>query len=363
MSSIDLLRRTATTVVAVTGALLLIAGCSSSGSSESSSSPSEAAVASSAVAPSEAASDVATNAAATDCPAAGTTIAYTPITGELDWFSAIEGELQARADACGVELLKFDPAGDAAKQADGIETFITSGAKAIGISAVDSDAIKSAVADAKAKGIYIVQHVSAVPDFDANVGVPEADFGRMIGEVGGEWIVATKPDETEYQVAILNADSLGEGLLTRKQGLIYGLESALGGKPYKIVSDVEAYAEDKALDATASILSANPEVDLILTVNDAGALGALAAIESAGLTPNVDVATVGSLTQRGLEAVIAGKMPGGITVPGPPHGDALADVMFGLLTGTLKAGADVQVPPTQVRTAEEAQAAIDAGGL
>lgn len=306
-----------------------------------------------------------TSAAVAGCPKSGTVIAYTPISGEHAWFTAITDRLRERAKACGVKLMTFDPAGDAAKQAAGIENLITSGAKAIAISAVDAKAIGVVVAQAKKKGIFIIQHVSEVPAFDANVGVPEPDFGRLIGDIGGKWLLKTKPGNTNYQVAILNADSLGAGLLLRKQGLIDGLKSALGGAKFTIVSDVEAYAQDKALDATAAILAVHPKLDLVLCVNDAGALGAMAAFLSAGLIPSKDVASVGSLTKLGLEAVIAGKMPGGITVPGVPHGDALANVMFGLLNGKIKPGtpaSNVLVPPTQIMTVQEAKNALKLEG-
>lgn len=295
------------------------------------------------------------------CPEEGTKVAYVPYTASDEWFKTITNRIEERAKECGVEFSTFDPAGDGAAQADGIDNLLTSGVDAITISAIDADAIRPAIERALDDGVKIVQHVaSPIEGADVNVGVPEPEFGQMIGEVGGEWLLETKPDEDTYQVAILNADSLGEGLLDRKQGLIDGLESALGDMSYEIVSDTEAFAEDSALDAATTVLTAHPDLDLILCVNDVGALGAVAAIESAGLKPAVDVAAIGSLTQRGLEAVVAGKMPGGITVPGAPHGDAIADAMFGLLTGDVKSGEDVLVPPTRISSAEEAQAALDA---
>lgn len=366
MSSIRLLRRGAASCVAVAGALLLVAGCSGSSGSESPSASSEPVVASSA-APSTMASEAATEASSEAvaggiaCPEAGTKVAYVPYTASDEWFSTITTRIQERADECGVEFMTFDPAGDAAAQADGLDNLFTSGVQAVTISAIDATAISQAVERAKGDGIFIVQHVaSPIAGADGNVGVPEPEFGQMIGTIGGDWLLETKPDNESYKVAILNADSLGAGLLDRKQGLIDGLEAALGGKPYEIVADVEAFAEDTALDATSTILTANPDTDLVLAVNDVGALGAVAAIESAGLKPGQDVAAVGSLTKRGLEAVVAGTMVGGITVPGAPHGDAIADLMFGLITGQTQPVKDLLVPPTLITSAEEAQAALDA---
>jgi ribose transport system substrate-binding protein len=295
------------------------------------------------------------------CPPEGTKVGYSPITMQFEWFTFVANGLKDEAAKCGVEVLVYDPNGDAQDQVSGVESMLTSGISAIAISAVDGNAIKVAVDEAHAQGIPVVQHVSSVPGADANVGVPESEFGRQIGLAGGKWLVGAKP-EGPYEVAILNADSLGEGLLDRKAGLLAGLEESVPAGSYEVVADTEAYAEDTALDAATIILEANPDLDLFLTVNDVGALGALAAIEAAGLDPATQVGAVGSLTRRGLEAVVAGKMPGGTAVPGAPHGEALARTMFALIAGQ-QPEFDQFVNPSLVLTKEEAQEWLESGGL
>src|SRR5262249_20215283 len=154
--------------------------------------------------------------------------------------------------------------------------------------------------------------------------------------------------------AILNADSLGPVLLVRKAGLKAGLRQALKGKPFTIVADQEAYAEDTAHNAVATILQKNPDLDLILAVNDVGALGAISAIQAAGLKPGKDVAAVGTATERVLEAIVAGTSPGGILIPGVSAGQKIADAMFMLLAGA-KPGfhlAETLIPVTTVPQAK-----------
>lgn len=296
------------------------------------------------------------------CPAAGTKVGYSPITLEFEWFNYVAEGLKDAAAACGVEVLVYDPKGDAQDQVSGIESLLSSGIAAVSIAAVDGNAIGAAVDAAHEASVPVVQHVSSVPGADANVGVPESEFGRQIGTAGGQWLVRAKPGQASYKIAILNADSLGGGLLDRKAGLLAGLEESVPVGSYEVVADIEAYAEDDALNAATTILQANSDLDLFLTVNDVGALGALAAIEAAGLDPATQTAAVGSLTQRGLEAVVAGKMPGGTAVPGAPHGRALAATMFALLAGQSPAF-DQLVEPTLILSPEEAQAWLDQGGL
>jgi ABC-type sugar transport system substrate-binding protein len=296
------------------------------------------------------------------CPPEGTKVGYSPLTMEFEWFTFVAQGLIDAAAECGVEVVVFDPKSDAAEQVNGVETMLASGIAAVAISAVDGNAISVVVDAAHAQGVPVVQHVSSVPGADVNVGVPELEFGRQIGLAGGQWLASAKPDDAPYKIAILNADSLGTGLLDRKAGLLAGLEESIPADQYEIVSDIEAYAEDTALDNASTILQANPDLDLFLTVNDVGALGALAAIETAGLDPATDVAAVGSLTRRGLEAVVAGTMPGGTVVPGAPHGEALADALFALLAGETPEF-DQLVNPSLVLTPEEAAEWLEKGGL
>lgn len=303
------------------------------------------------------------NVAREGCPPSGTKIGYTPITNESEWFARIADQVVAvAAEECGVEVIIFDPVGDAVAQAEGIESMIQAGVSAISIAAVDGDTLRSVIQEAKEAGIYIVQHVSEVPAFDVNVGVPEHIFGSLIGQVGGEWLLSAKSDGAPYQVAILNADHLGEGLLVRKEGLVSGLEEALDGAEFEIVADVTGLLEDEALDATIAIIEANPGLDLILTINDIGALGALAGIESSGLEAGVDVAAVGSVTEvRALEAIIEGRIPGGITVAPEPHGDALVRAMFALLLGEAVEGDEELVAPELISGPEDAAAVLESG--
>ena len=296
------------------------------------------------------------------CPPAGTTIGYSPLSMEFEWFTFVADGLIEAAAECDVEVFVFDPKMSAEDQVNGVENLLSSGIAAVAISAVDENAITVVVDAAHAQDVLVVQHVSSVPGADANVGVPEMEFGRQIGLAGGQWLATAKPNAGPYKVAVLNADSLGTGLLDRKAGLLAGLEESIPADAYEIVADIEAFAEDTALDAASTILQANPDLDLFLTVNDVGALGALAAIEIEGLDPTSDVSAVGSLTRRGLEAVVAGTMPGGTAVPGAPHGAAIAETIFALLAGQ-EPEFDNFVNPSLVLTPEEAAEWLENGGL
>lgn len=285
-----------------------------------------------------------------------TRIGYSPLTMEFDYFQFIGMGMQEIAEQCGVEVVIADPGVDASRQVSDIENMVSAGVSAVAVYSVDPTTVLTAVDTAHAADVNIIAAVSAFEDADAYVGISDYDFGLLSGQLAGQALLERKPDEESYQVAVLNADSLGPNLLDRKQGLTDGLAEYV--ENFEVVADVEAWAEDTALDAVETILQANPELDLILTVNDPGSLGAANAVQSAGLdlVNGTIVAGLG-IDQRVLQGVLDGTFPGSVSPEPVATGRTLAAVAFALERGE-EFTEPIVVPVVQI-TAENAQEYID----
>ena len=283
-------------------------------------------------------------------------IGYSPLTMEFDYFQFIETGMKEIADQCGVTVVTADPRTDAARQVSDIETMIASGIGSVSIYSVDPAAVGAAVDAAKAAGVTVISAVSAFEGSDVSVGISDHDFGYAQGLQAGLVLKERKPDTPTYKVAVLNADSLGPNLLDRKRGLLDGL--AANVKNFEVVADVEAWAEDTALSAVETILQANPDLDLILTVNDPGSLGAASGVEAGGrdLTTQTIVMGLG-IDKRVLEGVLAGVFPGSVSPEPIATGRTLAAVSFALNRGET-VPATVTVPVVTI-TKDNAQAFID----
>ncbi len=293
---------------------------------------------------------------AVDCGKDIHKLGYSPLNMEFDYFRFTDQGMREVTDACGIELAVADPKGDAAGQVSGIENLIAAGIQGVGIVSIDPVAIETAVEAAHAADIPVVSQVSTFEGADAYVGLPEHEFGRLQGQANGQALLALKPGKETYKVAVLNADSLGSGLLDRKQGLIDGLNESVTN--YTIVSDVEAWAEDTALSAVETILQANPDLDLIMTVNDPGSLGARSAVESAGKALNTDVIVGGlGIDKRVLEGVLAGDFPASVSPEPVNTGRMIAQALITLASGGTVEH-QIDVPPVLI-TKENAQAYID----
>ncbi len=283
-------------------------------------------------------------------------IGYSPLTMEFDYFQFIGQGVRQIADQCGVETVIADPNVDAAQQVSDIENMVSAGVGAVAVYSIDPVTVLTAVDTAHAAGVKVIAAVSAFKDSDVSVGISDYDFGRLSAELAGQALLAQKPGKDKYEVAILNADSLGPNLLDRKKGLTDGLSEYVTN--YEVVADVEAWAEDTALSAVETILQAHPDLDLILTVNDPGSLGAANAIQSAGgdLLKGTLVAGVG-IDKRVLQGVLDGTFPGSVSPEPIATGRALANVAFALNRGDT-VDATVVVPVVQI-TKANAQQYID----
>ncbi|HEX4297612.1 MAG TPA: sugar ABC transporter substrate-binding protein [Devosia sp.] len=280
-------------------------------------------------------------------------IGYSPLTMQFDYFQFIESGIKQIADQCKVQVLTADPNNDATKQVSDVESLIAAGAKTVSIYSIDPKAVETAVDAAKAAGVKVLAAVSVFDGADVSVGISDHEFGYQEGLLAGPILLKDKPGRDSYNVAILNADSLGSNLLDRKKGLTDGLTAA--GVKFTVVSDVEAWAEDTALNATETLLQAHPDVDLILTVNDPGSLGAESAVEAAG---NKSTIVMGlGIDKRVLQGVLDGTFPGSVSPAPIETGRALAAVSFALNRGD-KVPANVVVPVVTI-TKDNAQAIMD----
>jgi len=283
-------------------------------------------------------------------------VGYSPLTMEFDYFQFIEQGMAEIAEQCDVEVVTADPGVDATKQVSDIENMVAGGVSAVAIYSVDPVAVLTAVDTARAADVVVVAAVSAFEDADVYVGISDYDFGYLEGLQAGPILLERKPDQETYKVALFNADSLGPNLLDRKQGLIDGLSETVTN--FEIVADVEAWAEDTALDAGETILQAHPDLDLILTVNDPGSLGAANAVESAGISLLDGTIVMGlGIDRRVLEGVLEGTFPGSVSPAPVETGRTMVNVMFALARG--EEVPENIVVPVFVITAENAQEVID----
>ncbi|MGD8150056.1 substrate-binding domain-containing protein [Ornithinimicrobium sp. Y1694] len=183
----------------------------------------------------------------------------------------------------GVELISATGRSDTdvASQEAAIADMVERGADGILITPVDSTALLPAIEAAREAGVVVIAldtPVDPVEAVDAYFATDNEVAGRLLGEYA-----LAKADALGLEPRIAMLD-LAPGISTGQQrhdGFLAGFEIAEDDPALVAMVDVEG-DRDLARDAMAQILVDEPDVNVIYTVNEPAALGALEVLEEQG---------------------------------------------------------------------------------
>ena len=200
-----------------------------------------------------------------------------------------------------VKLIINDAEGRSDKQANQVETFVTQGVDSIIICPRDGDALIPSCAAAVKAGVPVIT-MSA--NLNEDVGqVWSGSEHRSAGQIQMEYVA--KALGGKGNVALL----LGPiGHMAQIQRL-EGYNDVLAKHPeMKVVFQLNGdWARDKGMTIMENWLQSGKKIDAVVAQNDEMALGALIAIESAGLGGQINVSGIDAIPD-GLNAVKDGRM-------------------------------------------------------
>ena len=219
------------------------------------------------------------------------------------FFVAFKAAAEEACAEAGVNLVFSDSKGTSEGQIKAMEDFIAMGVDAIIITPQDGEAVLPQIQEARSQGIYVICHTIMPAEYDAYVGADEYDMGFCLGAAAGKWIKENLGDQEVVQAATLNYD-IAPTVIPRKEGIIDGVLS--------IASNVEFVATETAgetaagMAAAETFLASYPDLQVLLGINDGGALGAYEAFMDAGKTG--DDILIGGIdaTAEGLAKVAEG---------------------------------------------------------
>lgn len=224
-------------------------------------------------------------------------------TNSNPFFIAMEEGAKEAADSAGVSLTvaagKED--GDEDTQIKAIEDSIARGDQGILITP-NGPGVLDAVEKARDAGLYVIA-LDTVPDPADAVDITFATDNYLAGQLIGQWTAAQLGGE---KATIAMLDLFDDKIVTvdyaRDQGFLDGLgidladeqkngdEAPTGqysGGEYEIVgNEATNGAEDGGLAAMETLLSKNPNINVVYTINEPAAYGASQALEAAGKGPD-----------------------------------------------------------------------------
>jgi len=274
-----------------------------------------------------------------DQPAAGgngkaIVLGFSQIGAESEWRTANTRSIQEAAPAAGITLRFSDAQQKQENQIKALRSFIAQRVDVIAFSPVVETGWETVLREAKAARIPVIltDRAVEVSDDSLYLSLMGSDFVEE-GRKAGRWLLAnTKDIAGDINIVELQGTVGSAPANDRKKGFA----EIIAAEPrYKIIrSQTGDFTRAKGKEVMEAFLKAEgKKINVLFAHNDDMAIGAIQAIEEAGMRPGTDITIISIDGVKGaFEAMIAGKL--NVTVEcspllGPQLMAAVKDVVAG----------------------------------
>ena len=227
----------------------------------------------------------------TDEPPNGTTadvtgtIGFSISTLDHPFFVGMEEGARAAEAELGVDLALVDAGNDTAQQASDIEDLMARGIEVLVVNPVDSAAVAPTIRDVMEAGIPVIAVDRWVEGVEVDVFIGTDNFEAA--QMKAEHFISIVGEGTS--IAILEGTPGASSAIDRLAGFL----DATGDRLEIVASQTANFARVDGMNVAENILTANPDIEAIVAMNDEMALGAIEAAIGAGRTPGVDIYITG----------------------------------------------------------------------
>ncbi len=260
-------------------------------------------------------------------------VGFSQIGAESSWRTAETKSIRGEADRRGIDCRYFDAQQKQENQIKTINSFIAQKVDAIILAPVVETGWEPVLTQAKNAGIpvILVDRGVKVSDDSLYATLIASDFVAE-GRMAAEWLA--KALDGTGNIVELQGTPGSAPAIDRKRGFEEGIASHPGLKIIRSQTGEFTRARGKEV-MEAFLKSAPGQINAVYAHNDDMALGAIQAIEEAGLKPGQDILIVSIDGVRGaFEAMVAGKL--NCTVEcNPLLGPAVFDAVEKILAGEI----------------------------
>lgn len=233
-------------------------------------------------------------------------VGFAQVGEESSWRSAETRSIREEAQNRGVDLRFIDGQGKQENQIKAMRAFIAQGVDAIILAPIVKTGWEQPLKEARAAGIPVVL-------VDRGVEAEESLFATLIasdftqeGRMAGEFVV--EKTRGSGNIVELQGTAGADPAIERQRGFAEVIADHPELKVTK--SQVADFSRAKGKEVMEALLkSESASIDVVYAHNDDMALGAIQAIEEAGLKPGEDILIVSIDGVRGaFEAMKAGKL-------------------------------------------------------
>ena len=262
-------------------------------------------------------------------------LGFSQVGAESEWRTANTESIKSAAKDAGIELKFSDAQQKQENQIKAIRAFIAQKVDVIAFSPVVETGWDNVLREAKAAKIPVVLTDRAVNTKDTSLYVTfmGSDFVEE-GRKAGRWLVDKMKDQKgEVRIVELQGTVGSAPAIDRKKGF----EEIIKADPkFKIVrSQTGDFTRAKGKEVMEAFLKAEGKngINVLYAHNDDMAIGAIQAIEEAGLKPAKDITIISVDAVKGaFEAMMAGKLNVSVECSpllGPQLMTAVKDIVAG----------------------------------
>jgi ABC-type sugar transport system substrate-binding protein len=252
-------------------------------------------------------------------------VGFAQVGAESGWRTANTKSIQSAFEDAGIELKFSDAQGKQENQIKAIRSFIQQQVDVIAFSPVVETGWDTVLKEAKDAGIPVVLTDRSVDSEDDTLyeSFLGSDFIAE-GEKAGDWVKTEFADADAVTIVELQGTTGAAPANDRAEGF----RNVIGDDPkFDIVaSQTGDFTRAGGKEVMEAFLKSNPDIDLVYAHNDDMGLGAIEAIEAAGLTPGTDIQIVTvDAVKDGMTALSEGKI-NFIVECSPLLGEQLVDI-------------------------------------
>lgn len=237
-------------------------------------------------------------------------LGFSQIGAESEWRTANSESIKSSAKEAGIDLKFADAQQKQENQIKAIRSFIAQKVDVIAFSPVVESGWGAVLREAKAAKIPVILTDRAVNEKDETLWVTfmGSDFVEE-GRKAGRWLVEKMKDQKgEVNIVELQGTVGSAPAIDRKKGF----EEIIKADPkFKIIrSQTGDFTRAKGKEVMEAFLKAEgKKINVLYAHNDDMAIGAIQAIEEAGMKPAKDITIISIDAVKGaFEAMIAGKL-------------------------------------------------------
>ena len=265
--------------------------------------------------------------------ASALTLGFAQVGAESEWRTANTQSIKDAAKAAGITLKFSDAQQKQENQIKAIRSFIAQKVDVIAFAPVVTTGWDTVLKEAKSAKIPVILTDRSIETKDDSLYVTMigSDFTEE-GRKAGKWLLENYKGQGDVNIVELQGTVGSAPAIERKKGF----EEVIKSEPrFKITrSQTGDFTRSKGKEVMEAFLKTDKKVNVLFAHNDDMAIGAIQAIEAAGMKPGSDITIVSIDAVKGaFEAMMAGKLNVSVEC-NPQLGPQLMEIVKAVKAGT-----------------------------